>query len=140
MATVTETFDVAAPPDFVWAAIRAVDAVHTRLVPGLVTSVSMGEEERIVTFANGVRLRELIVDIDDTSRRLAYASVGGPSRHHNASMQVGAVGSGSRVVWITDVLPHERAAAIRNIVATAAPLMKQTLESAFASAQRDGNR
>jgi hypothetical protein len=79
----------------------------------------MGEQERAVTFANGMRRRQLIVDIDDAARRLAYASVGGPSQqHHNASMQVTPASSGSRI---------------------AAPLMKQTLESAFTSAQRNGD-
>jgi hypothetical protein len=61
-------------------------------------------------------VRALIVDVDDETRRLAYAVVEGrlPLVHHHASFQVFAEGeSRSRLVWITDVLPHELAVGIR---------------------------
>lgn len=132
MASVIKEFTVAAPPDFVWDAVRDVGAVHERLVPGLVTHVAVQAGERTVTFANGIQLRELIVDVDDTGRRLAYASVGGSSLHHNASMQVFPDSAGgSRIVWTTDVLPHERAAFVRQTVGLAAPLMTKTLEADY---------
>lgn len=50
----------------------------------------------------------LFKHIDDATRRLACAAVGGFSKHHHASMQVFAEGQqSSRLVWITDVLPNE---------------------------------
>ena len=68
---------------------------------------------------------------DDAARRLAYAVVEGrmPLVHHHASFQVFAEGEGrSRLVWITDVLPHALAAEIRLRVERGAVVMKQTLE------------
>ena len=83
-----------------------------------------------MTFANGAVVRELIVDIDDQARRLAYAAVGGRTTHHNASMQVFAEGeSQSRLVWITDLLPNEVTPIIHGLVEQGAATMKQTLEA-----------
>jgi hypothetical protein len=56
-------------PIDVWAAVRDVGALHERLVPGFVVE----NGARIVTFANGLVARELIVDIDDDARRLVWA-------------------------------------------------------------------
>lgn len=70
--------------------------------------------------------------IDDAARRLAYAVIEGrvPLLHHHASLQVFAGGeSRSRLVWITDVLPHDLATEIRLRVERGAVVMKQTLES-----------
>jgi carbon monoxide dehydrogenase subunit G len=128
MASIRKEIAIAAPPDEVWAAVRDVGAVHRRLVPGFVTDTRMEEGARIVTFANGMVVRELIVDIDDASRRLAYASVGGRAAHHNASMQVFADAGGSRLVWITDVLPDAFAEPIRANVEHGSEIIKQTLE------------
>lgn len=135
MASIRKEIVIKAPPEKVWAAVRAVGAVHERLVPGLVidTRLELDLEgaslARVVTFANGLVLRELIVDIDDEAHRLAYASVGGRASHHNASLQVLAEGSEMcRVVWITDVLPHELAAFVNELVEQGAKVMKQTFE------------
>ena len=65
---------------------------------------------RVVTFANGMVARELIVDVDAERRRVAWAVVGGRLSHHNASAQVFADASGAtRFVWIADFLPDEHA-------------------------------
>ena len=62
----------------------------------------------MVTFGNGMVARELIVDLDDAARRLAWSVVGGRMTHHNASLQIfAAEGGRSRAVWIADLLPHE---------------------------------
>ena len=128
MASIHKEIAIAAPPDAVWAAVHDVGAVHLRLVPGFVTDTRMEEGARIVTFANGMVVRELIVDIDDAARRLAYASVGGRAAHHNASMQVFADAGGSRLVWITDVLPDALVEAIRANVEHGSEIIKKTLE------------
>jgi carbon monoxide dehydrogenase subunit G len=129
MATIHKEISIAAPPEHVWAAVRDVGNVHTRLVPGLVTDTRLEQTARVVTFANGMVVRELIVTIDDTAQRLAYASVGGRAMHHNASIQVFPDGSGgSRLVWITDVLPDDVAGPIRGLVEQGSAIMKQTLE------------
>src|SRR5207244_11854613 len=103
-----------AKPAAGWDAIRDVGAVHERLAPGFVVDTRLEEGARIVTFADGMVARELIVDVDDAARRLAWAVVGSPRlTHHNASMQVFADGEHrSRVVWMADLLPNEIATAI----------------------------
>jgi hypothetical protein len=72
----------------VWDVVRDVGAVHTRFAPGFVTNTTLEDGARVVTFANGLVARELIVDVDDRARRLAYAAVGDRLTHHNASFQV----------------------------------------------------
>lgn len=84
-----------------------VGAVHTRLAPGFVTDCVLEEGSRLVTFANGVTVRELLVDVDDARRRLAYSVAGGSASHHHATFEVLAEGEGSRLVWTADVLPHD---------------------------------
>jgi hypothetical protein len=42
----------------------------------------------MVTFANGVTAREVIVDLDDERRRLVWSATGGRLTHHNAAAQV----------------------------------------------------
>jgi hypothetical protein len=73
-------------------------------------------------------IRELIVDLDDEARRLAWSARGGRLTHHNASAQVFTDGEGrSRLVWIADLLPHELAGDIRAMIEQAAAVMKPTL-------------
>jgi hypothetical protein len=75
--------------------------------------------------------RELIVDVDDEARRLAWSVVGGRMTHHNASLQVFAEGEGrSRVVWIADLLPNELAGYIAGMIEQGMAVMKKTLEAA----------
>lgn len=129
MASVYKEIQIDARPKDVWEAVRDVGAVHQRLVPGIVVDTRFDGEARVVTFANGMVVRELIVTIDDEVRRFAYASVGGRATHHNASIQVFAEGEDrTRLVWITDVLPNELAASIGALVERGAAVMKQTLE------------
>lgn len=129
MASIRKEIVIEATVDAVWAAVRDVGAVHRRLVPGMVADVRLEGNARVIMFANGKSVRELIVDIDDASRRVAYAAVGGLATHHNASMQVFAEGARSRLVWITDVLPNEIAGPVRALIEQGAGIMKRTLES-----------
>ncbi|NKI93128.1 ribose 1,5-bisphosphokinase PhnN [Rhizobacter sp. SG703] len=89
-----------------------------------------------MTFANGVVARELIVDLDDTARRLVWSAVGGRLTHHNASVQVfdEADDEGAcRLVWIADLLPHAMAPAIAEMIEQGLQAMKAALESAESS-------
>ena len=131
MASIHKEALIAAAPEQVWAALRDVGALHTRLVPGFVTDCRLDGEARIVTFANGMVVRELIVDVSDERKRVAWSAVGGRLTHHNASAQVFAEGEGtSRVVWIADVLPHAMAPAIAGMIEQGLAAMKRTLEAA----------
>jgi carbon monoxide dehydrogenase subunit G len=129
MATVHKEISIDVPADVAWEAVRDVGQVHRRLTPGILTDAYLDGDARVVTFANGLVARELIVTLDDDARRFAYASVGGRARHHNASIQLIAEGDRTRLVWITDVLPHELAESIRVLVDEGAQIMKRTLES-----------
>jgi carbon monoxide dehydrogenase subunit G len=131
MASIRREVSVAVGPAVVWDAIRDVGAVHERLAPGFVVDTKLEEGARLVTFGNGVVARELIVDVDDEARRLAWAVVGGRMTHHNASLQVFDDGEGrSRVVWIADLLPNELAGYIAGMIEQGMAVMKKTLEAA----------
>jgi hypothetical protein len=115
--------------DVAWAAVRDVGAAHRRLFPGVLSDARLDGDARVVTFANGLVLRELIVDVDDGARRLAYASVGGRASHHNASIQVMSEGPRRcRLVWITDFLPDELRESIAQLVDAGLAAAKATLE------------
>lgn len=130
MASIRREMLVGADPKDVWEAIRDVGAVHTRLAPGFVVDTRLEEGARVVTFANGLVARELIVDVDDESRRLVWAVVGGRPSHHNASLQVFPEREGGcRVVWIADLLPNELADTIAGLIDQGMRVMKKTLET-----------
>ena len=108
MASVHREIVIERPVEAVWDALADVGALHTRLVPGFVTDCKLEPGARVVTFANGMVARELIVALDPVARRIAWAVVGGRLTHHNASAQAFADGSGAcRVVWIADFLPDD---------------------------------
>ena len=117
----------------VWAAFADVGAVHRRLLPGRVTDVRLDGDLRTLVMADGVEVRELIVAIDHDDRRLAYSVQGGQRMaltHHHASFQVFADAAGSRLVWITDVLPHALEPQVRARVERGAVEMKHVIENA----------
>ena len=130
MASIRKEVQVNARPETIWDAVRDVGAVHERLAPGFVVDTRMEEGARVVTFGNGQVARELIVDVDDEARRLAWAVVGSPRlTHHNASLQIFAEGEGrSRIVWVTDLLPNEVAVYIQAMIDQGMAVMKQTME------------
>ena len=130
MASIHKEIILDAPANAVWEAVRDVGAVHRRLVPGVLTDARLDGDARVVTFANGLVARELIVSLDDERRRLAYAAVGGRASHHHASMQVFDEGERrSRLVWITDVLPDALAGPIGELVEQGAKAMQRTLQA-----------
>jgi carbon monoxide dehydrogenase subunit G len=112
MASIHKEIPLAAHPDAVWDVVRDIGAVHTRFAPGFVVDLTMEVGARLVTFANGLVAREVIVDVDEGERRLAYSVRSERLAHHNASFQVFAEGAGSRLVWIADVLPDSAAASV----------------------------
>jgi uncharacterized protein YndB with AHSA1/START domain len=113
MATIRKELTLNASPAQVWDAVRDVGAIHRRLAPGFVTDTRLEEGARVVTFANGVVARELIVSVEEDAQRLVWSVVGGRATHHNSSFQVfPGAGGGTRLVWITDLLPDAVAAAL----------------------------
>jgi carbon monoxide dehydrogenase subunit G len=129
MATITKSVDVASAPDQVWDAVRDWGHVHRRLCPGVLTDCVAEEGVRTVTFAGGLVARELIVAVDDQTRRLVWSVVGSQLlSHHNGAMQVLAQGQGSRIVWTADLLPHDAAERVAGFMDLGCAAMKTTLE------------
>ncbi|HYL78523.1 MAG TPA: SRPBCC family protein [Bryobacteraceae bacterium] len=129
MASIRKEISTTANSDDVWAALRDIGALHTRLVPGFVVDTRLEPGERIVTFGNGVVLREPIVAIDDEARRVVWSAISERLTHYNASAQVFANPDGqTRVVWIADLLPNEAAGTIGSMMEEGMAAMKKTLD------------
>ena len=134
MASIRKELIVDAPADHVWAALRDIGQVHTRLAREFVIDTRLDGDSRLVTFANGEVVRERIVDIDERTRRLAYAVVDWRTTHHNASFQVTPDGDGrSRLTWITDLLPDSLAGLVGGFVDQGCVAIKRTLETSASS-------
>ncbi len=129
MASIHKEFEVAAAADDIWDAVRDFAAVDSRLAPGFVTRSVMDGDSRLVTFSNGTSAREILVDSDDTKRRLVYAVISERIRQHSASVQIVEEGERrSRFVWIVDVLPNEIAPYISGQMDLSIAAMKKKLE------------
>jgi uncharacterized protein YndB with AHSA1/START domain len=134
VASIRHEVEIAASAEHVWDAVRDVGAVHRRLVPGLAVSARVDGDVRTLSLPDGHVVRELIVDVDDAARRLAYAVVEGRMAlvHHHATFEVFAAGPArSRLVWVTDFLPDELAAEIRLRTERGMQVMKRALEGAW---------
>ena len=133
MASIHREIIIEASAEQVWAAVRDIGAIHTRLAPGFVTDTKLEEGgiARVVTFGNGLVARELIVDLDEQARRLCWSAAGGRLTHHNASAQVFDEGPARcRFVWIADLLPNELAPSITGMIEQGLSAIKPTLEAA----------
>ena len=130
MATIRKEITTTAKPDQVWAAIQDIGALHTRLVPGFVVDTKLEPGARIVTFANGITVRERIVTIDDQAKRLVWSIVSERFTHHNGSLQVFVNADGeTNVVWIADLLPDEAAGMSSQIMDHGMSAMKTALDA-----------
>src|SRR5437868_8262618 len=130
MASIHKDVPIRAPANHVWDAVRDFGALHTRLVPGFVLATHLEGDARIVTFANGTVARELLVDCDDTRRRLVYAVVSERVKQHSASVQVlPDAEARARLLWTVDLLPNEIAPYIEAQMDQGALAMQKPLRS-----------
>ena len=134
MASIHKELSLPTPPEAVWNVVRDIGAVHTRFAPGFVVDTVVEEGARTVTFANGFVARELIIEVDEGRRRLAYSARSERLAHHNASFQVFPDVAGSRLVWIADVLPHEAAVVVGAMMTDGLEVMRRTLSEARVTA------
>jgi carbon monoxide dehydrogenase subunit G len=112
----------------VWAALRDFGSAE-RLFPGVVTATRLQGRERVVTFADGSTVREVLVTRDDDARRLVYAAVDSAvATHHSAAFAVreGATG-GAVVTWTTDVLPDALAEPVGERMRAGAAALRRAL-------------
>jgi hypothetical protein len=129
VASIRKEIHTSASPEQVWDALRDVGALHTRLVPGFVVDTRLEPGERIVTFGNGMVIREPIVDVNDEMRRVAWSAIGGQLNHYNASAQVFVnANKQTTIVWIADLLPNEAAGQIDLLMEQGMAVMKATLD------------
>jgi hypothetical protein len=91
--------------------------VDTRLEPGA----------RVVTFRNGMVVKEPIVTVDGPTRRLVWTAVTDRLQHYNAAVQVFAEGGGSRIVWTADFLPDAAREWVHGMIREGMAAMKATL-------------
>jgi hypothetical protein len=107
------------------------DAVaESRRLPGFVVDTKLEPSARVVTFGNGMVVREPILSVDDERRRMAWGAEGGQTTHYNAVLQVFDQDGGCRVVWTTDLLPNEMAGPIGKMQEQGLAVMKATIERA----------
>ena len=132
MATVQKEIVIRAPAANAWDAVRDYGALQERLVPGFVTNtrVERGGAFRVVTFADGLVLRERIVTLDDENKRFAYAIVGEPFEHHHATVHILDDESGCKMVWTADMKPDDLADNVSDIMEQGISLAKSTIEAA----------
>jgi hypothetical protein len=129
MATNREEIRTRAAPDVVWDAIRDIGALHTRLVPGFVVDTKLEPGARVVTFGNGMVVREPIVAIDEEARRLVWTAESKQLAHFNGAAQVFAEPDGTaKVVWTADFLPDAAAPIVRGMMAEGAAAMRIALD------------
>lgn len=127
--TIRKEIHVKAEAAAAWDAVRDFDNVDKRLAPGFVVEVQAEDGARYVTLANGSKVKELLVSVDDNSRRLAYAIPGGRFQTYSASIQVFPEGKHNcLLVWIVDFLPNSFESYIKTQMDSAAVIMKSTLE------------
>ena len=88
MATIHEEVLIDVEPAAAWSALADWGALHERLARGFVVDTRLDGADRIVTFASGVELREVLITRDAEARRLVWSVVGGPYTHHNGAAQI----------------------------------------------------
>jgi hypothetical protein len=112
-----------------WESLRRVQNAHELFAPVL-TACRLEGGIRTVRFANGMVVREQILDVDDERRRVAYAALDAPGMtYHHASMQVVDDGPGRcRFVWVTDFLPPEVRENIAPLIEQGSAAFKRNLE------------
>jgi Polyketide cyclase / dehydrase and lipid transport len=129
MASIHKQVTVDVDVNTAWAALRRVEDARTLFTPVLTESRLEGDI-RTVRFANGMVVREQILDVNDERRRIAYAALDAPGMtYHHASMQVIDAGPGRcHFVWVTDFLPREVGADITPLIEQGSAAFKQNLE------------
>jgi hypothetical protein len=130
MASIRKEIMTRAKADQVWAVLRDIGALHTRLVPGFVVDTRLEPGARIVTFGNGMVVREPIVDVNDETRRVVWSAENDRLTHYNASAQVFVDDDGrTKVVWIADLLPNDASDFVAQMMEEGMTAMKKTLDA-----------
>jgi uncharacterized protein YndB with AHSA1/START domain len=131
MATIRKEVQIRTSPQRVWDALRDVGALHTRLAPGFVVDTQVEGDARIVTFGNGMVVREDIVAVDEATHRVVWAIIGQQFQHYNGAAQVEpSSDGGTGFVGTVDLLPDEAAADVEAMMEAGLAVIKTTMEQA----------
>jgi Polyketide cyclase / dehydrase and lipid transport len=131
MATIRKSVTISKPAHYVWDAVSDAGQLHTRVAPGMVTNTQLEEngEVRIVTFGNGLVLKEYMISNDAGLMRLAWSAESDQWTHHNASLQIFPLTDETcEAVWTADVLPYSAGALMEQFLAAGLGAMKAHLE------------
>ena len=129
MATIRKEVQIHASPQRVWNALRDVGALHTRLAPGFVVDTRLDGNARIVTFGNGMVVREDIVSVDDDAHWVVWAIVDQQFQHYNGAAQVVANSDDSTgFSWTADLLPDEAAGEVEAMIEAGIAVIKTAME------------
>jgi carbon monoxide dehydrogenase subunit G len=128
VATIRKEVGIRSSPQRVWEALRDVGALQ-RLAEGFVVDATMEGNARVVTFGNGMVVREDIVSVDDAARRVVWAIVGQQFHHYNGAAQVFDDDGGARFVWTTDLLPDGLAGNVEAMMDAGIGAIKKTIEN-----------
>lgn len=129
--TISKTFVVNVPADQVWAALRDVHALPTRLAAGFVTNSRRDGDDRLLTFANGMEARERILAVDETQMRVVYSVISEQMSFHRASATATPKSGGqTEFNWTAQVAPAELAPGMDEMMEVGAAAIKRTLEAA----------
>ena len=132
MASILRDKVIDVTPEELWSVLRDWGGLP-KLAPGFVVETKLDKGDRIVTFAHGAVVREVLVDLDDDERRLAWSIVDGPYTHHNGSATVVDEGGRARFVWRTDLLPDETAERTAGMMEQGLEAIKAGMENARAA-------
>lgn len=135
MTTIRTEIEIDAPAEHVWDALRDFGGLVERLVPGYVINAELEGDTRLITFHDGVVVRERLVAIEEEAHRLVYTTTEEPLGldHHSASCQVLDEGdSRSRFVWIVDLLPDQFGPTLSGRMQEGIEVIKKTMESTVA--------
>ena len=91
MATIIRHTMIDVSPAEAWSALRDFGGVHRRLAVGFVTDCTLDAPDvRTISFANGAVVKERLVGVDESARRLAYSVIESDLglSHHNAAAQI----------------------------------------------------
>lgn len=127
MASIHCDIAIDRPADSAWDALRQYNAA-AQLFAGVLVDCRCSGNVREVTFANGARITEHLVTLDDARRRLVYTVRHEAYAHHSASMQIVPESAGCRFIWISDFLPDEIAAKVEPLMNAGCQALKKHLE------------
>jgi carbon monoxide dehydrogenase subunit G len=127
VASVTVENELACPAERAWALLTDFENPH-KAFAGVLTDSRAEQGGRVVTFANGMEAREILVDLDEARRRVAYAVVGDRFSQHAAAMQILENGGGCRFLWTSDFLPDEAAPLVEGLMRQGATAFARVAE------------